>query len=717
MQEGIYEIQVIVKASYSTATGESASVTYTADSRVAGSDAVVSPTNHPLVALYSAPPSPGGRMHVEFRPLGGDQPWTGTAWRPIEPGESTNFLVAGMLPETTYQMRHVLNDGTTSFPLTFTTGALPTELTFPSFAQETEALPGSGPSQDLILLQGIAQRRDGEVPLDLVSTLATDRSGNVVWYFDERSHEAAQTTDRLVPGGTLLMMSREQTVNGAGGTIWEVDLAGNILWETNVASTNAQLDAMGHEPILWFHHDVIRLPDGHTAVLAGTERTVDLDGIPTRYVGDMVIVFDERREVDWVWDAFDWLDTDRLPTQGEGPSDWMHSNSVGWSPADQNLVISVRSQDWVIKVDYDNGDGDGAVLWRLGRDGDFSINSSDPFPWFTHQHDASYINRDTLLLFDNGNTRQSEHPDANSRGQALLLDEETMQATLVLNADLGVYAPAVGSAQHLPDGNFVFTPGFGVRQTIEVLPDGSIAYVQSMDYPGFLYRSYIYDTLYGEEPEPVGSASRYFDVDGDYQADVLLYDQDSANWVITYGNGSRETLQFGAPGDLAVPGDYDGDGLTDIAVFRSESDLEPGTSHWFVALSGGGVINRAFGAPGDLAVPGDYDGDGLTDLAVYRRESDLVPGEAHWFASLSGGGVINRAFGAPEDDPAPADDDGDRITDLAVYRAETSEAFLARSRDQALHLAFDELEVELGPRARLLGPRWLWLGVEGDSDI
>ena len=55
MQEGSYDIQVTVKDSFSAATGESATASYTADSRVAGADAVISPTSNPLVALYSAP--------------------------------------------------------------------------------------------------------------------------------------------------------------------------------------------------------------------------------------------------------------------------------------------------------------------------------------------------------------------------------------------------------------------------------------------------------------------------------------------------------------------------------------------------------------------------------------------------------------------------------------------------------------------------------------
>ena len=61
MQEGTYNIQVTVKDSFSASTGESATASYTAKSRVVGTSAVISPTSNPLVALYSAPPPPAVR--------------------------------------------------------------------------------------------------------------------------------------------------------------------------------------------------------------------------------------------------------------------------------------------------------------------------------------------------------------------------------------------------------------------------------------------------------------------------------------------------------------------------------------------------------------------------------------------------------------------------------------------------------------------------------
>ena len=304
----------------------------------------------------------------------------------------------------------------------------------------------------------------------------------------------------LVPGGTVYLIGGKVFGGGDVTNLREIDLAGDPLRETSIDAVNAELAALGKDPIINFNHDVQLLPNGDTAILAGTQRVINVKGTPTTYTGDMVLVLDKNFQVTWVWDAFDWLDTNRLPTLGEGPGDWTHANSIAWSPEDGDLLVSLRSQDWVVKINYANGTGDGHVVWRLGQGGDFTINSSDPSPWFSHQHDVRYINDTTILVFDDGNTRQAKDPNAHSRGQELVLNEKTMTATLVVNADLGNYSFALGTAQMLPNGNLQFTSGiqgsppyFG--QTIEVLPDGTQTFVQQM--PGLEYRSYLMSTLYG----------------------------------------------------------------------------------------------------------------------------------------------------------------------------------------------------------------------------
>jgi arylsulfate sulfotransferase len=491
LQQGTYEIEVIVKASVSATTGESATATYTADSRVTGTSAVVSPTSNPLVALFSAPPSPGSSMYVQFKPQNSSGGWSATSKLSIVPGESTNFLVGGMLPSTTYLMRYVLNEGTTSTPLSFTTGALPKNVKFPTFKVLKAPTAKADPTANIVFHMGV------NPPRGTVDTLATNLKGQIVWYYDPVANDFPSFATSVVPGGTVLLLGGVEDEFGDANTLREVDLAGDTLRETNVNAVNAELSTLGQPSIVDFTHDAERLPNGDTVVLALTSKVVDFKGKPTNYVGDMVLVLDQNFQVTWVWDAFNYLNIHRLPVLGNGPGDWLHANSVAYSPADGNLIVSLRNQSWVLKIDYANGTGDGHIIWRLGPGGNFKLKAKGPSPWFTYQHDVSYINNNTIVLFDDGNVRHSVNSNAESRGQELVLNEQTMVATLVVNADLGSYASALGSAQALPNGNLDFDSGF-VEQTVEVLPNGKKTYVLEMHMRAAQYRSFMYADLYGD---------------------------------------------------------------------------------------------------------------------------------------------------------------------------------------------------------------------------
>ena len=83
-----------------------------------------------------------------------------------------------------------------------------------------------------------------------------------------------------------------------------------------------------------------------------------------------IIVLDADFGVTWAWNGFDHMDVSRPPVLGEivqanstGPTtavpslpavDWLHINAVSLSPTDGNLVLSIRHQDWVVKIDYRN---------------------------------------------------------------------------------------------------------------------------------------------------------------------------------------------------------------------------------------------------------------------------------------------------------------------------------------------------------------------------
>ena len=108
-----------------------------------------------------------------------------------------------------------------------------------------------------------------------------------------------------------------------------------------------------------------------------------------------------------------------------------------------------------------------------------------------------------------------------------------------------------------------------------------------------------------------------------------------------------------------MPGDYDGDGLTDPAIYTEA------TGQWRVKLSARGWAEYAevFGGAGYGPAPADYDGDGRIDLAVYNPAVNL------WYAKASGSGLVYvDAFGPPDGTGEPASGyfDWDRLADPGV---------------------------------------------------
>ncbi len=145
-------------------------------------------------------------------------------------------------------------------------------------------------------------------------------------------------------------------------------------------------------------------------------------------------------------------------------------------------------------------------------------------------------------------------------------------------------------------------------------------------------------------------------------------------WESLDRDGARRRVQWGTIGDLPVPGDYNGDGLTDFAIFRHLD------SSWWIRFSdvGGPTLSTrvgVWGANGDVPVPGDFDGDGATDLAVFRRYPDpsfardpKSEDSALWLIQFADGRVLIEWLGSATDVPVPQDYNGDGVTDLAVWR-------------------------------------------------
>ncbi len=159
-----------------------------------------------------------------------------------------------------------------------------------------------------------------------------------------------------------------------------------------------------------------------------------------------------------------------------------------------------------------------------------------------------------------------------------------------------------------------------------------------------------------------------FDFDGDGRTDVSVFRPANGNWFLQRSSQGFAAIQFGANGDLIAPADYDGDGKTDVAVFR------PSNGTWYRLNSQTGTFSGVqFGQNGDLPRPADFDGDGRADINVFR------PSNGVWYRLDSmNGQVVFNAFGQLNDIPVAGDYDGDGRANLAVFRPTENRWYIAR---------------------------------------
>ena len=129
-REGLYRIEVEVRHPRTGETGRAA-VPFRVNSNAVDGKAVVRPTVHPLVFLYSAPPCKAGEVAVVYFVAASGGALDQTPTRICDGISSMNFLVAGMRPETRYLAKHVVYNagGFVDNPiLELTTRELPADL-------------------------------------------------------------------------------------------------------------------------------------------------------------------------------------------------------------------------------------------------------------------------------------------------------------------------------------------------------------------------------------------------------------------------------------------------------------------------------------------------------------------------------------------------------------------------------------------------------------
>lgn len=488
----------------------------------AGLHGTVQNSQNPLVAQYVLSSGCSGQAMVEFGP---DTTYgRSTASYSVTAHQPTLILVAGMRASTTYHMRPQVQCGGNTMngeDATFTTGPLPST-PFPALQVSRPSPSTTSPENPGIELIDTINPYANQM-----QTFFTDRDGNPIWYYELPPNYFADGF-RLLPNGHLIFNMHETDVDSR---LREVDLAGTALRDLTVAQLTQKMQDAGLSfgpnvagPIV-FHHDVLPLDNGHVIALGQvTQDFTDLPGYPgtTQVIGDCLIDLDENWNPVWAWSSFDHLDVTRHLF---GLPDWTHSNAIVYSPSDGSLLLSMRHQSWVIKIDYNDGAGSGNVLWRLGYQGDFALTANgvptdDPSLWFSFQHFPSLVNQSgsqtTLAIWDNGDYRPLDTSGTTclipgpiacySRATVFSADESAMVANLVWEDTPGFFSIWGGSINQLPNGNVEFdlnaplippnpTVASEVQEVTQTTP-ASVVWQMDVPLPMNAYRAYRVPSLY-----------------------------------------------------------------------------------------------------------------------------------------------------------------------------------------------------------------------------
>lgn len=186
------------------------------------------------------------------------------------------------------------------------------------------------------------------------------------------------------------------------------------------------------------------------------------------------------------------------------------------------------------------------------------------------------------------------------------------------------------------------------------------------------------------------------DWNGDRKTEIGVFRPSTHRFLLDYnGNGTWDGIivdreyNFGTGTDDPIIGDWNGDGMTDIGIFRNS------TRRFFLDYNGNGVLDNAtidryyiFGNINDTPVSGDWNNDGRTEIGTYNLSR-------YWFIDLDGNGSLGTGdpsfrFVIAGDIPMTGDWNNDGITDVGVYINATHRYYLDYDSDRKWNAILDK---------------------------
>lgn len=341
------------------------------------------------------------------------------------------ITVVGLRPETNYQFTAVITDlsgnTTTSEVRSFTTAPLP--FAVPDIQVKTN----TDNSYQGVTLFSVT---DSDARF-----IGVDQAGELVWYLHTNNVpmlSSSPTIKHIGDGKLMLLLRRE---------VWVIDVEGNILSSYDLPT---------------YHHEATMLSNGNVAVLV--DEFGEYNGKSLK--GDRIEEYDTAGNLVWTWSSFDHLDTSRFPgalseREVNGALEWTHSNAIH-EQDDGSLLLSVRSQSWVVNIDHNSGD----INWILGSaEGTVKSSLQDKFlaleagSWMSAQHAPMKNANGDYLIYDNRNEADLAGSTHNSRAVTYKINTVAMTASQVWESIVDKYTQSLGDVDELPNGNVLITAG------------------------------------------------------------------------------------------------------------------------------------------------------------------------------------------------------------------------------------------------------------------
>lgn len=357
-------------------------------------------------------------------------------------------------------------------------------------------------------------------PKHNTGTYLLDNQGRCVHQWSSE-YEPGQTV-HLLPNGHLLRscMIKVQggTGGGEGGRIEEYDWDGKLLWEFTHATRDYQL-----------HHDITPLPNGHVLALMverkSREQAVAVGFDPDLLQDDFLVpdavveiepVYPKGGKIVWEWHVWDHLIQNRdsskpnygdhaahperidVACNGRGtPAFWNHMNSLDYSPALDQIVLSVRgcNELWIVDHGTTAAAAAGRSGGKRGKGGDLLYRWGNPAAYgrgaiadkqLVQQHDARWIpagcpGAGHLTVFNNGYDRgwssiEEIVPPVDAKGDYAIQagkpygPEKTVWHYEAKNRT-DFFSSEISGAHRLPNGNTLVCAGI-VGNLFEVTPQG-----------------------------------------------------------------------------------------------------------------------------------------------------------------------------------------------------------------------------------------------------